>query len=496
VPVPAPPAPKRTDDDDDLDVLPPLDGEGDEHEEPVPDLDADELLADDDDPFDDTTAEGDPVPDLETVEAEAGYLDGDEEDDDLDVGASEVIAQDDEDGPSLLEGNEEPDVVGDDFELDEATTSGHDAGEEGPLADDEALREEDLPSLDADEGGEAEDVAFFDALPEGDGDEAARAAAALPPWSKAPWGAAFARPAAGAVHAVACATRGALAAGRGIAAVDLEGAEHALEAQGLSGGDVTELCYDGALLVAATERGGVFVSADGGAQFAPRNAWRARVSAQEAASGLDLALGAGTLWGRTAQGKLLASADHGVSWELADAGGFVLAIAVDDRGRLAALVSALGGVEIVRGAPGALESAPVAAAVPEARPGVRAHIAAHGAAVAFAVAGGPARLAVGGQPWSALRGTHGAAALAFVDGKPTLLLATVAPFGGDGPDAEEPHVWLVRATGAEEPLVVARVDEGPASDAGQLALAWDEAHGVAWLGGAFGLFAFEPKLGT
>ena len=67
----------------------------------------------------------------------------------------------------------------------------------------------------------------------------------------------------------------------------------------------------------------------------------------------------------------------------------------------------------------------------------------------------------------------------------------------DGGDAEDHRVWLVRApapAGGEEARVVASLDVDHAAAEGAIALAWDEAHGVVWLGGAFGLSAFQPAL--
>ena len=514
VPVAQPDSPpRRTPDDDSLDELPPLDGEDDDREAPADDLDEDEVNeAGTGDPYDDKTGEDDALAELTELEvgsAEGGWLTDAADADTLDVGAVDLIGADDASSPelapargrgadgkpaSLLDDNDEPGVGDEDFGLgDDASAAGVDAGEEGPEADDEALREEDLPGLDADEDGEGDDTSFFDPL------QAEREGAsepilppgqtghvsARPPWADAPWGrAAAVGSALGTVHALACATRGVLAAGRAIMLVDMEGACQTLAAKGLFGGEVTGLCFDGATILASTEDGGVFVSHDGGATFAAVNAWREQVSAHEAASGLGIALGAGELWGRTAQGKLLSSMDFGATWESADIDGFVLALGIDDRGSLVALVGGLGFAEIVRGTRGALEVTRVPGPLPEVRPGVEAQIAARGAAVSFAVRGGSAVRTLDGHAWSVVEGTAGAEAVEFIDAAGTLLVAL-----GEGDDD---GIALVRAGEEGTARVVAKADKERVE--GVVVLAWDEAHGVAWLGGAFGLVAVQPAI--
>jgi hypothetical protein len=50
----------------------------------------------------------------------------------------------------------------------------------------------------------------------------------------------------------------------------------------------------------------------------------------------------------------------------------------------------------------------------------------------------------------------------------------------------------VAADGAAR--IVASVDVDHVAADGPVALAWDEAHGVVWLGGAFGLAVFQPAM--
>lgn len=155
----------RTAPDDDLD-LPPLDGSiGDgEHE----DGEAGEGHHDEDvedarelgDAFDDSTAEGDPLDEIAVEGTEAGWLVDSEDSPTLDVGAFDVAIT--AEGKILDE--DEPEVRhGVDEELGAQEEAVHtDGGEEGPLAEDEELREEDLPALDADDDGDVADDALFE----------------------------------------------------------------------------------------------------------------------------------------------------------------------------------------------------------------------------------------------------------------------------------------------------------------------------------------------
>jgi len=143
---------------DDLD-LPPLDGEDDQPG--ATDEDDDELDASDDggDALDDSTAEDASFEDTVTEGAEGGWLADSEGDPSVDVGAFDVGLGDE---GKILE-DDEPDnrpVEEDASVAEEHVTA--DGGEEGPLGDDEELREEDLPALDADDDGDVEDAALFD----------------------------------------------------------------------------------------------------------------------------------------------------------------------------------------------------------------------------------------------------------------------------------------------------------------------------------------------
>jgi hypothetical protein len=141
--------------EDELD-LPPLDGAGEDGEEAHEEI---EVHDDGGDHFDDATADHvtvDEIPDA----AESGWLVGSEESA-VDVGTFD-LSLGGGDSALLLDSDEQDGrMADDDIGGDENEVIG-DAGEEGPLAEDEELREEDLPALDADEAGDVDDAELFD----------------------------------------------------------------------------------------------------------------------------------------------------------------------------------------------------------------------------------------------------------------------------------------------------------------------------------------------
>jgi hypothetical protein len=146
---------------DELDLdLPALDGEDDGvHEEPAHEALHEEDRDDGGDPFDDSTGEGAPFDEIVVEGSEAGWLVDADDAGGLDVGVFDVVIAAE---GKLLE-DDEGDTRGgleDLIASDESFVS--DSGEEGPLADDEELREEDLPALDADEEGDVPDDDLFD----------------------------------------------------------------------------------------------------------------------------------------------------------------------------------------------------------------------------------------------------------------------------------------------------------------------------------------------
>jgi len=146
---------------DDLD-LPPLDGTDEEKEgivDPDEEFDAD-TAKDLGDALDDETGEGDTIDELIVEGAEGGWLLDSEDSKGLDVGVFDISLGTE---VKLLE-DDEPDLrapIDEELGGDEETAHG-DGGEEGPLAEDEELREEDLPALDADEDGDVDDASLFE----------------------------------------------------------------------------------------------------------------------------------------------------------------------------------------------------------------------------------------------------------------------------------------------------------------------------------------------
>jgi len=144
--------------EDDLDELPPLDGEDGEPADAQPgDEDIDEDI-DGGDPFDDATGEDEAVDakELDTGNVEGGWLDESAEADDLELGGVDLVAFEGE--PLGASDFEEPGIGNEDFGLGAGEGLGLDGGEEGPLDDDEDMRDEDLPPLDADEEGEMDEA--------------------------------------------------------------------------------------------------------------------------------------------------------------------------------------------------------------------------------------------------------------------------------------------------------------------------------------------------
>jgi hypothetical protein len=209
--------------DDEIDELPPLDGADDGEAEATYDDLVDD--ASDDDSLDDATGEDDPVDpsDIDAEGAESGWLDDAEDADALDMG-SELSTFEESGGHDPKLDFEELGVDGEDFGLggDESAAS-LDAGDEGPVAADEELREQDLPRLDADEEGEVEDAELIEV---GFAEEA--------PIARAPqlWARVGAPVDVGRVSAIACAGRGVVVAtDRGLVRVDLEGACEPVDAR-------------------------------------------------------------------------------------------------------------------------------------------------------------------------------------------------------------------------------------------------------------------------
>ncbi len=399
-------------DDEPLDELPPLDD--DAAEPPRNDADlaglVDDSGAEEGGWLDDRTAEDDPVDvaELDLREengpadeptAEGTSLLGAGEFDLGLPGEAQSVGEDDHpaDDAALLD-----DDPGDD--PDDHTDLRSDAGEEGPLSEEDEVSEGALPDLDADEEGSPED-APAPALE----DEPAELPWAAQPWVRvgAPWPIVDAT-------AIACAGTGAVAVARleggavRLVRLDLEGACDPVVSVGLEPARVRSLSGEGDTVVAWTDAG-LFASSDRGSVFAPA----------------DAGDGSGS---RGVHARLLADA------------------------------------------PDLAPGAPVA---------VRGGMVAYGARKGGIARGGK------GRAWSPVVWDGKATALAFLDDDGTLAVATYS-------DAEDTTA-LVQVSAAGEAVVLARL--GPAragtdADARVVAMAYDDARGVLWVAGGFGVAAF------
>jgi len=153
---------RTTSDADDLD-LPPLDGEGDEDDGPPGQRGLEGEIEDpgeDGDALDDSTSEGDPLEEIAVDGAEGGWLADADDVGAIDVGTFDLGLSDE---GRILEDDEPDGRPMDDLvagaEVDDLAADG---GEEGPMAEDEELREEDLPALDADEDGDVDEDGLYD----------------------------------------------------------------------------------------------------------------------------------------------------------------------------------------------------------------------------------------------------------------------------------------------------------------------------------------------
>ncbi|HEY1694264.1 MAG TPA: hypothetical protein VGG39_18975 [Polyangiaceae bacterium] len=495
---------RRRLDDDELDPLPPLDGDAQEEGR---DTEA-EVEADLDEPhdgegLDDSTGEDDPVDpeDLDVDERDTGWLGEPADAPDLDLGDLGVhdLGADDSLAPDDAE---EPGTQNEDFGFGKAPEHGGlDSGDEGPVAPDEELREDDLPAMDADEEGDLEDAALTDT---GFGaDEPVGL-----PWDAEPWSRVGAPVALSSATAVASAARGALACGRtegggaALVRVDLEGTTQVLATTGIDPAGVRALAVQGSRVAALLYDGTVTISSDGGTRYAP-------VPLPPGPShAAQLAWGAGSLWVRTARGALVvvpagggAAAVHGVpgpATALApDTGGSgsdsaIVVLAEDGAGE--------GALALLRSTPaGGLESTGVE--LPDALDTPPQALGARGEHVAYAARRGIVVRGPDGR-WTPHEWDAPVTAIAFLDDDGTLVAAAYAE--GDDTTA------LVRlAAGSSQATVVARLGPPPAgraADSGDspeqqepdadgrvVALSFDEARGVVWVAGGFGVAAFAVR---
>jgi hypothetical protein len=471
--------------DEELEELPPLDGgKEDDVEDPAPDLEDEEVPKGGEDPFDDKTGDptqGDGTAELELSGSEGGWLEEADAAEGLDIGDAELLSEE----ADLLRDNEEPGTGNEDYGIgDDEVAQGTDGGEEGPGDDDEELREEDLPRLDADEGGSPDDEDFVE-----DGFGADEEALGVP-WGAARWERVGAPLEVGPVRSLALVAGGLLVGGSGLFRVDLEGGVEKLAASGLAGGDVTGVwAVDGAVWV-TTEEGELYASKDQGKTFQKVIAWRALVRPDEAAAGIQVAAGGGGLWGRTAQGTLLFSGDLGATFEVVDAGGFVAALDSDALGMpgdVVAVVRTLRGGEMVRwrahdsavhaALTGALETAELAGPL---------RVATRGVDLALSPESTPVSVSLdGGATWARAPKTATATAIAWSKGE-GLLVGLY--------DERQERAYLAHVSpGGQTNLLAEMTAAPPDVEGGIQALAYDEARGVVWVAGGFGVTALAAR---
>jgi hypothetical protein len=475
-----PPAPDPRDDEG-LGELPPLDGDL-EDERPV-ELPPDDRpdTAEDTGGLDDSTGEDDPL-DAEEVElddCDEGWLNEQPDASDLDLGPDSSV--DDIVEESAFADHEEPGVAGEDFGLTEGPDlGGLDAGDEGPSAPDEEVREEDLPALDADDEGEADP----EPLPDLRGSEEP---AGLP-WADRPWARVGAPVPLVTATAVACAARWAVIAGKNesgsceLLRVDLEGASQTLRAEGLPASELRAVSVDDEL-IAVVGAGRLFVSDDGGARFEPHG---------KGVAIADAWLAHRALWARTKTEGLVVSLGPHRPPVRRPVPGAVAALAVDAKAGAVALVvdEARRPIALVRGrADGSLDRDRVGPAPPCDAP----LLAVRGRHVAYA---GRRCIVVRERDgtWKSVPWEGSIAAMAFLDDAGRMLVATCS-------DSDD-MAALVRLDEMGKAAVVARLGTERAGGEGEEApfgLAVDDLRGVVWVAGPFGVAAFavssEPSEG-
>jgi hypothetical protein len=515
-------APREPTDEDELGRLPPLDGDAGDAPEPPVVADDDLAASDEGDAegaLDDSTpASAGQHPDVDAAElvdsssADRGWLDEANDNQALDIGGYDLahgtLERDDERSRRVGEGalssdeaddRPEPD---DDFAAGERADALDPAAEDGPVDADEELREEDLPALDADEhDGGGDDVALLDErLARGESNEPVGL-----PWSAAPWTRVGAPVGLRGVTALACVPRGALVAsqaegaGSTLLAVDLEGTKQTVRADGLGAGVVRAIASRGSVVAILLQRSAPR-ALENGHLFFSRNVADSFETLRGDIDFVQVALTPGHIWATTRSGGLVSVATAGAAAAAAafvrhEVPGNVWALSADGAGGIVALAADAGGrpVGLIRGAGDGsirwegieLPSASFAGArEPRREPLFEPLIAARGSFVAMA-SGGEVLLRRAGGAWQRACWDGGVTAMAFVDDAGTLLAATYSQV--------DATTVLVAVGPSGRPAVVGLVGgspDDPDADGRALALACDDARGVVWLAGGFGIAAF------
>jgi hypothetical protein len=260
--------------------------------------------------------------------------------------------------------------------------------------------------------------------------------------------------------------------------VDLEGTSQGLSTVGLNAADVRALAADGDRVVAIAREGRVLVSRDGGARFE---------SVLEGVAAAQVALASTALWLRTRAGGMLTWRDGASQVERCSVHGSVEAMARDVSSGVVGLVADDAGH--VSGLVRVAANGAVAREVVEA-PDVTASVvlAARGPHVAYAARRGGVARSLRGGAWDTHVWEGRISGLVFVDDAGTLVAAAYS-------EADETTA-LVRLDPDGRAFVVARIGPSGAdgeTDASAFAMAHDDARGVVWVAGAFGVAAFAVR---
>jgi hypothetical protein len=468
-----PTTPKMPDQDDDRELdeeldLPLHDDVGGSEDEIEQESEFDELLTPfhdrlDEDPLDDESASEldtgvhlDPLEDSATAEAD---------DAEIDVGPLDEGVDFDE--QSMLD--DRADGIGDepdDLDLDEGR-SADDGGAEGTSeAPEDEVDEAALPELDADDEGDEGDEELAEALL---ADEEGQS----PPWDAARWAPLEGAGAAVPCSAIAIAGDRIVAAGEALLIVD-EGARAARRAA-IPAPTLAVALTEG-LLVAATVRGQLLFSADGGKDASVIPGIRA------GRGPVDLVATPGRIWIREGEALLCFSSpqkplatvrDQGVI-SIAKSGGVVIALTREKAGPL---------IERLRSDDEGWQSTPLRGSarriIERDRAPIQLTAAAAGRAVALTDG---ARVAVSRDAGQSFETTNlgPVLALAFAgdaEGAPLLAL--------EAPQSDVPTT-LIQLPARGEPTRIASL---PSFTAGPAAMAWDASRDCVWIACAAGLIA-------
>lgn len=468
--------------------------EGDDAQLDLPPLDTDEEPAAEEDDelsglLDPMLDEGDPLDDAEARDLDMPLdLDVGEEpdarDDDaeaeIDVGPlDEGLSLDDDERGGLDEEGDEAGDQGDEI-LDADASGDDDGGAEGTgESPEDAVDESELPALDADEEGEyaGEDLlSELSELPED----------SPPPWDSSPW--VVIEGAGAAVPCSALAVAGGQIVAGGSVLLVVPPGEHAARRAGLDAAVGSVALVDG-VIVAATPRGRVLRSEDGGATAAPLGAWRSDGLSPVALAttpGRLWILAEGTLWSLPAgAGSASRASEEGVV-RIAASGGALLSLS-QARG-VARLTRVRGDDEGTAEIPLSGEALRAASAR-----GALIAVGAQGRSVALAGADLLCVSRDGGASFRAIGGLGAVAALAFAGEEEAAPLLALCVREGDA------RAELARVPEAGGPTRIAALgerragDEDDARGLAPAAMMWDATREVAWIACQVGLLAVAPK---